>query len=328
MAGIRIPMFERPERAEELRRAVLSKGHEQIRTRAFGTETIASVHDPGLVRHLEGLWDEWSHRRPGTEVIPDTMLLPAIIDGIGPPREPADVEARVGYWCFDTTTPFTEGTYEAARAAVDVACTAVDVAMSGEQASYALCRPPGHHAPRAAYGGYCFFNNAAIAAQHAIDQGCARVAIVDVDYHHGNGTQQVFYERGDVFYASIHGSPERAYPYFTGWAEETGAGSGKGANLNVPLPQGVTDETYLPELARVVGAIGDFKPDLLVVSLGLDVLVGDPISDFMLTATGLEGMGESLAQLGVPTVVIQEGGYLLGAIGEAAAAFLNGIGSS
>lgn len=325
MFGERIPMFERPERAEELRRAVLAEGHEQMPAQEFGTEIIESIHDPGLVRHLEGLWREWSQRYPDTVVVPDTMLLPAILDGIGPPREPADVEARLGYWCFDTTTALTEGTYEAARAAVDVACTAVAIAMSDGRASYALCRPPGHHAPRAAYGGYCFFNNAAVATQHAIDQGCDRVAIVDVDYHHGNGTQQIFYERGDVFYASLHGSPERAYPYFTGWAEETGAGSGHNANLNVPLPEGVTDDAYLQELERVAGAVGDFTPDLLVVSLGLDVLAGDPISDFMLTTAGLERMGELLAQLDLPTAVVQEGGYLLGAIGPAAAAFLRGI---
>ena len=190
-------------------------------------------------------------------------------------EEPAAVNAKLGWWCFETTTPLTEGTYEAARGAVDTALTATKLVLDGDKNSYGLCRPPGHHATTDLYGGYCFFNNAAIAAHYVSSTFGTKVTVLDVDYHHGNGTQQIFYDRDDVQYVSLHGDPARAYPYSIGFADETGTGRGLGHTINVPMPLRADDDLYVSALASTMDRIRAFGPSMLIVSLGLDTFVTD-----------------------------------------------------
>jgi acetoin utilization deacetylase AcuC-like enzyme len=240
----------------------------------------------------------------------------------------ATAQAQLGRWCFETYTPLVEGSYDAARSAVDVALTATAFVVGGDRAAYGLCRPPGHHAPRAAYGGYCFFNNAAIAAHHVATTTGSRVTVLDVDYHHGNGSQQIFYGRDDVQYVSLHGDPARAYPFHAGFADETGAGRGRGFTLNVPLPARLPDDGYLDALDRAGAVVDRFDPALVVVSLGVDTYFNDPISDLALTADGFEACGRRVAGLGRPTVILQEGGYDLDAIGDNVQRWLAGFSSA
>jgi acetoin utilization deacetylase AcuC-like enzyme len=197
--------------------------------------------------------------------------------------------------------------------------------LDGDATSYGLCRPPGHHASTFLYGGYCYFNNAAVAAHHAAATTGGKVTVLDVDYHHGNGTQQIFYDRGDVQYVSLHGDPIRAYPYTIGYADETGTGDGQGANLNIPLPAKTDDETYLGHLSRALEAIAAFRPTVLVVSLGLDTYLTDPICDLALTTDGFGACGRLVGELDLPTVVLQEGGYDIDALGENVRRWLLGL---
>jgi acetoin utilization deacetylase AcuC-like enzyme len=244
---------------------------------------------------------------------------------MSPPAEPASPIARLGYWCFETMTPIVPGTYAAARAAVDVALTAADCVLAGERSAYALCRPPGHHSPRGAFGGYCFFNNAAIAAAYLGRLSGDRVAILDIDYHAGNGTQQIFYSREDVLYVSIHGHPDRAYPYFVGYPDETGVGAGEGTTLNVCLPSGTSDAEYLEALDRALTRVANFGGSHVVVSFGSDTFGQDPICDFALTTPVYHAIGARIAALNRPMVILQEGGYYLPALGENARQFLRGV---
>ena len=230
--------------------------------------------------------------------------------------------ARLGWWCYETTTPITEGTYRAARSAVDVALSAAAAVVGGEPIAYGLCRPPGHHASMTLYGGYCFFNNAAIVAHHLASSTGGRIAVLDVDYHHGNGTQQIFYERDDVAFVSLHGDPRRAYPYHLGFADETGAGRGRGSTTNIPLDAGTADDTYLDALEQALDAVDDFDPAIVVVSLGLDTYGGDPICDLALTTDGFSRCGTAVAARGRSLVVLQEGGYAGEALGANAVAWL------
>jgi acetoin utilization deacetylase AcuC-like enzyme len=213
-------------------------------------------------------------------------------------------------------TPVGRGTYAAARAAVDTALTAADLVLAGDAMAYGLCRPPGHHAPRAAYGGYCYLNNAAIAAQYLVDRAGEPVAILDVDYHHGNGTQQIFYARADVVYVSLHADPARAYPYFVGYADEVGSGEGTGATFNLPLRAGCDDEEYLRALDCALSRISAAAGSILIVSLGLDTYGGDPLGDFALTTDVFEGIGRRVASLGRRLIILQEGGYAVPQLGE------------
>ena len=245
------------------------------------------------------------------DVVPDVFAMP----GLRGRAEPARVAARLGWWCYETTTPLTSGTYDAARSAVDCALAATDAVLGGDRVAYGLCRPPGHHAATALYGGYCFFNNAAIAAHHAVSKTGGRVAVLDVDYHHGNGTQEIFYERDDVAYVSLHGDPARAYPYHTGFADETGSGRGSGCTCNVPLAAELDDDAYVGALDEALEAVESFAPELIVVSLGADTYVDDPICDLALTTDGFTRCGHAVAGLGLPLVVLQEGGYADAALG-------------
>jgi acetoin utilization deacetylase AcuC-like enzyme len=293
-----------------------------------GLAPITAVHDEGLVKFLSVAWAEYQkvvgERR---EVVPDMFYRDDLRNRTGATTEPEAITARLGWWCFETTTPLTQGTYEAARAAVDTALTATDIVLAGERAAYGLCRPPGHHATSDLYGGYCFFNNAAISAHDIVKRTGGKVTVLDVDYHHGNGTQEIFYDRDDVQYVSLHGDPRRAYPYFTGYAEETGTGRGLGSTFNVPLAKRTADDAYVSALATCAEKVAAFKPSTLIVSLGLDTFITDPIADLAVTTEGFARSGALLAQLGLPTIVLQEGGYDVSALGRNVHAWLTGFGA-
>lgn len=331
--GVPIPCYETPARAEAIRGALEADGgFEFTSPTEHGLEPIRAVHDPGLIRFLEEAWSVWRAHGglmggPGEapELFPDTVLHPALREGMGPAREPTAPTGRTGFWCFETMTPIGPGSYRAARVAVDVALTAADLVLGGEQAAYGLTRPPGHHSPRAAFGGYCFFNFAAVAAQYLVERTGEPVAILDVDYHHGNGTQQIFYSRDAVLYVSLHGDPDRAYPYFAGWPEERGAGPGEGKNVNLTLPAGCTDERYLETLDRALEVVAGFRAPTLVVSLGLDTYGQDPITDLALSTDVYHEVGRRVAALHRRTVILQEGGYFVPKLGENARQWLRGF---
>jgi acetoin utilization deacetylase AcuC-like enzyme len=316
-------------RAEAIRQTLEADDRFQFQLpTAWGAAPIEAVHNPGLVRFLSEGWALYEAMNPGVrEVVPDVFYRPALRDKMGERGEPQSILGRVGYWCFETTTPLTEGTYEAACGAVDTALSTTQLVLSGEGAAYGLCRPPGHHATADLYGGYCFFNNAAIAAHHVATTTGGKVTILDVDYHHGNGTQQIFYDRDDVQYVSLHGDPARAYPYSIGFAEETGAGRGLGYNLNYPMPLRADDDLYVSALVAACEKIASFGPSLLIVSLGLDTYITDPISDLAVTTDGMRRCGDVVRQLGLPTVVLQEGGYDVSALGANVQAWLMGLGA-
>ncbi|MGZ8515589.1 MAG: histone deacetylase family protein [Candidatus Limnocylindrales bacterium] len=239
-------------------------------------------------------------------------------------RETVHAAGRAGFWGLDSAAPLVAGTYPAARAAVDVALTTVDRVLGGAAAAYGLCRPPGHHAARSMYGGYCFFNNAAVPAEAIVRSTGERVAILDVDYHHGNGSQQIFWRRGDVRYVSIHAHPDRAYPYFLGRADETGEDAGVGENLNLPLRAGATNQEYLVAVDRALDAITATPGSVIVVSLGFDTYGLDPIGDFALTTDVYHEVGRRVAAAGRRLVILQEGGYHRPSLGENARAWLRG----
>ncbi len=322
------PPFEHPGRADAIHSVLAADDRfDIVEPDKWGTAPISAVHDPGLVDFLAGAWAAYQVEHPGThDVVPDVFAMSGLLDGMGPFPERALIDHEIGRWCFETTTPITEGTFDAARSAVDVALSAANMVLAGEHSAYGLCRPPGHHAPTALYGGYCFFNNAAVAAHHVASTTGSKVTVLDVDYHHGNGTQQIFYRRDDVQYVSLHGDPARAYPYLSGFADETGAGRGADANLNVPLAAGTDDDAYLAALGSACEAISVFEPSLVIVSLGVDTFHNDPTSDLAVTTGGLRAQGELVAQLALPTVVLQEGGYDVDAIGGNVRAFLLGLG--
>jgi acetoin utilization deacetylase AcuC-like enzyme len=324
------PAFEHIGRAEAIHTALRADPtFELLEPGDWGTAPIEAVHEAGLIRFLHDAWSEYQHYRPNTrEVVPDVFLRPELRAGMDPTTEPEAIEARLGWWAYEVTTPITEGTFDAALGAVDTALSATSLVLGGERAAYGLCRPPGHHAGSSLYGGYCFLNNAAIAAHHVASTTGTRVTILDVDYHHGNGTQQIFYERDDVQYVSLHADPARAYPYVTGFTDETGTGRGRGSNSNIVIPAGTDNDAYLASLDQACDLIGDFAPSLLIVSLGLDTFIDDPIADLALTAEGFERCGGRVGQLDLPTVVLQEGGYDVASLGENVRRWLLGLDSS
>jgi acetoin utilization deacetylase AcuC-like enzyme len=230
-------------------------------------------------------------------------------------RRPNSITGKLGYYAMAGETSISHGTWEAACAAADVALTGASQIKEGARAAFALCRPPGHHAARDLYGGYCFLNNAAIAAQYLRDTGAARVAILDVDFHHGNGTQDIFYDRPDVLYISLHGDPAEAFPYFSGFADETGTGAGAGFTLNLPLPPGTEFGAWRDALRAALMRIENFRADALVVSLGVDTFAEDPISFFRLQSADFSTYGRMIGGCALPTLFVLEGGYAVGEIG-------------
>ena len=328
--GVRTPGTEVAERADRIEAALRAAGHRVVEAAAHDDDVLLRVHDPRLVEHLRTVYDRWVAAgfpdEPGQDrVVPYLIPSAGMLDGL-PEREPVAVHAAAGRWCYDTMTLVGPGTWDAARAAVDVTQSAVDAVVGGEPLAYALARPPGHHVTKAAYGGSCYLNNAAVAAQAFRDAGHDRVAVVDIDAHHGNGTQAVFYNRADVFYGSLHVDPGAGwFPHYAGFADETGRGAGRGANLNVPLPEGAGDDAWLIALDRIARAVEDHGASALVVSLGVDAALADPESPLRVSHEGYEAGGRRLAALRLPTVAVQEGGYHLETLGDLVAVTLRGL---
>ena len=316
------PVYERVERAERIRDALATAGHRLVEPTPHGLEPVLAVHEPALVRFLEQGWAAWRAAGGPEVLIPDTFAIGRLAEGAF--RDPGGGLGRAGWFCFDTATPLVRGSFTAAVAAADAALTAADLVAGGAPAAYALCRPPGHHAGPGYYGGFCLLNNAAIAARWLARRG--RVAVVDIDFHHGNGTQDVFWEDPEVLYVSLHGDPAAHYPHFTGGADETGGGPGQGATRNLPLPDGTGDDAYLAALGQAMDRVDAFEPATLVVSAGFDTFEDDPIGAFKVTTGGFRRIGADLAAAGRPTVVVQEGGYAVEALGANAVALLNGFG--
>lgn len=315
-----VDAFEIPRRAELVLDAVRRADGPVIAPEHFDLAPVLAVHDPAFVRFLETIWDDW---------VKEVGEIPAY-PNIWPPRRTRMIPtvrpgAELGRYAVDMSSPILKGTWQAARAAVDCALTGASLIEAGESAAFALCRPPGHHAGRDYFGGYCFLNNAAIAAQWFRDAGAARVAVLDVDYHHGNGTQDIFYDRGDVLTVSIHADPVQDYPYYIGFADETGAGEGLGANLNLPLPWGSDFVSWGSAMDQALSRIRAFAPDRLVVSLGVDAFEGDPISRFRLQGADFTEIGRRIGRLGLPTLFVLEGGYAVAAIGDNVVNVLQGF---
>lgn len=316
--GRLVPTFETPERAEIIRAALEAAGHELLPPREIPESRLLRVHEPAFVEFLRGAHARWQSEGREGHVLPSGF--PA--RGLRQDHRPAGISGSLGWFAFDASTPIVAGTWDAALAAARCAMTAAALVHEGQRAAYALCRPPGHHAARSTYGGYCYLNNAALAAQYLVDEGRRRVCVIDVDYHHGNGTQEIFWERDDVLFVSLHGDPETEYPWFLGYADERGAGRGAGHTLNLPLPAGSGWEAYRAALDAALAAIRAYDPEALVVSLGVDTFVSDPISSFKLEGRHYPLIGALLAGLGLPTVVVQEGGYAVAEIGANVAGVL------
>jgi acetoin utilization deacetylase AcuC-like enzyme len=276
--------------------------------------SLERTHTPRYLHFLRSAWNEWLALDPDNA---GRDLVPAVWPGQGMRRdvEPDSFTGRLGLYAFDATTPLTAGTWIAAKTGADCAINAAHALRLGERGTFALTRPPGHHAGADYFGGFCFLNNAALAAQHLLDDGLQRVAILDLDYHHGNGTQDIFYRRKDVLFASIHADPRSDYPYYAGHADETGAGAGLGFNLNVPLPRATSAAQWFLALETACVKLTGFAPQALVVSLGVDGFSGDPRSHFGLASGDFLRIGERIGFLGLPTVFVFEGGAVVPELG-------------
>ena len=290
-------------------------------------EALLRVHSPEYLTFLSTAWDEWVSLSPDNvsrDALPSVWPLPGN-QAFRTDRPPLNFAAKLGQYAFDAGTPLMSGSWTAAREGAACALAAAQAVSKGESSAVALTRPPGHHAGRAYMGGYCFLNNAAIAAQHLSSQGLQRIAVMDIDYHHGNGTQAIFDERSDVYTVSIHGDPQTEYPFFLGHADERGTGAGEGYNLNFPLPKGTAFETWYGSLQKALQVIADFSPQALVVPLGLDTYEGDPISGFKLKSVHYLQVGRALASLRLPTVFTLEGGYAVADFGRNTVNVLEGF---
>ena len=282
--------------------------------RHFGIGHIEQVHEREFVRFL---------KKACANVPPGSSVYPYVFPVRNRARPPKQLPLRAGYYCIDTFTPLNANAYKAALGSVDCALTGADCLLDGNRAAYALVRPPGHHAEHEAFGGFCYFNSSAIAAHYLSAHG--RVALLDIDYHHGNGAQDIFWRRRDVLTVSIHGHPRYTYPYFSGFDDEKGAAAGRGFNLNLPLPENIDGERYRRELERALARIRKFEPQFLVVALGLDTARGDPTGSFRLMTRDFRENGRMIGGLGLPTLVVQEGGYRTQTLGANARHFFTGL---
>jgi acetoin utilization deacetylase AcuC-like enzyme len=310
-----VPYAETPARAE----GVLAALGPVTAAVDHGEAPLRAVHDEAYLAFLWSAHMDWRAAGRAGDAAgyawPVVRRRPLALDRI---------DARLGAYSFDASSPIAAGTWESAYWSAQTALTALDAVLTGDRAAFALCRPPGHHAGPDYLGGYCHLNNAAIAAEAATEAG-RRVAILDVDYHHGNGTQDIFYARGDVLFVSLHADPRMDYPYYWGHADETGEGDGEGANLNLPLPRGTDIAAYLPALERALARIAAFGADLLVISYGADTYAGDPISHFRLETEDYAVMAGRIAALQLPSLVVMEGGYAVDALGANVGTFLSGF---
>lgn len=316
--GEMVPFAEKAERVHALLDAV----GETTLASDHGPAPILAVHDEAYVSFLQRAYAGWKAAdRPG-DAFPYVFPIRA--------RRPLNlsrIDAELGQYAYDCGTSIAEHTWDAAYWNAQTALSGLDDVLGGTRASFALCRPPGHHAGADYMGGYCYLNNVAIAAEAALAGGAERVAILDVDYHHGNGTQDIFYDRGDVLTISLHADPKIDYPFYWGHDDETGTGKGAGANLNFPMPRGTGWASYREQLRRGMDRVAAFQPDLLLVPYGADTFAGDPISFFNIETEDYAAMGAELASLSLPTLITMEGGYAIEALGANVAGFLSGFAS-
>lgn len=303
--------FECPERWEHIQAALAEQSFSApVEPACVPSALLAQVHDAAYLRFLQNAWQWWLDAGYTQPAMPSVVPARRMQQ-----REPEHIDGKLGYYAMAIETAITDGTWPAALSSASCAYSAAEHLSAGDTSSFALCRPPGHHAGIDLYGGYCFLNNAAIAAQHLLNKGANRVAILDVDFHHGNGTQDIFYQRNDVLFASLHGDPVYAFPHFLGYSDEKGENAGHGYNINYPLPEGCNYEQWSQALADSLKKIERYAPDALVVSLGVDTFENDPISFFKLRSADFSHYGDTLASLNTPTVFIMEGGYAVSEIG-------------
>jgi acetoin utilization deacetylase AcuC-like enzyme len=326
--GVNTPGTELPERAITIRDAVVDAGAHLVPAQAHDDTILELVHGAGLLRYLETVHAEWvergyqAHQR---NVVPYVFPTSGMLDGL-PVRVPYATHGRAGLYCYDTMTLVGSGTWQAARAAVDASLTAADLVAAGARVAYAICRPPGHHATPDAFGGSCYLNNAAVAVEALRRSGVSRVAVIDIDAHHGNGTQAIFYDRADVFYGSTHIDPGAGwFPHYAGYADETGRGDGSGANLNIPLAPETGDDGWLAGVSAICAAAASFGAEAVVVSLGVDAAADDPESPLNVTFSGYRATGSIIRDIGVPVVAVHEGGYHLPTLGGLTVQTLRGL---
>lgn len=313
--GALVPCFEKPERADSVLAELGRRGLGRIVTpQGVPLMSLERIHSPRYLHFLRTAWSDWLALDPanaGRDAFPSVWPVRSLRHDI----EPDNFTARMGLYSMDSGTPLTAGTWIAAKTGADCAVNAAHALRLGERGAFVLSRPPGHHAGKDFFGGYCFLNNAALAAQHMLDDGARKVAILDIDYHHGNGTQSIFYDRSDVLFVSIHADPRNEYPFYLGHADERGDGAGHGFNMNLPLAQGSAVQAWFSALETACIRLGSFGADALVVSLGVDTFAGDPLSRFALQSADYLRIGERLAYLNLPTAFIFEGGYAVKELG-------------
>lgn len=323
--GELVPCFEVPARADDVLTELKARrlGHIAEPPQSDG-RAITRVHSQRYVDFLSTAWDEWVALDPANaqrDAFPSYWPIRSFRSDV----LPASFAARMGLFSYDAGSPLTSGTWAAARGGADCALAGAAQLLAGRRAAFALTRPPGHHAGADFFGGYCFLNNAAIAAQALRDAGLERVAVLDIDYHHGNGTQAIFYERADILVTSLHGDPHTEYPYYLGYADERGAGAGLGYNRNLPLARGTGFAAWREALAEALRGIAAYGAQALVVSLGVDTFAGDPIAGFTLQSADYLRIGEDLAAAGLPTLFVFEGGYAVAEVGVNAVNVLDGF---
>ncbi|WP_020593974.1 histone deacetylase family protein [Kiloniella laminariae] len=320
--GTPLPNPEQPERTRLLQKGAKAAGCKHVLTKDFGLGPIAAIHSAEYLAFLENIHTRWQRIDGASdEVIPNIHPMARNVN------YPKSAVGQAGYHQADTACPISAGTWESAYWSAQTALTGADLLLEGEKAAYALCRPPGHHAFADMAGGFCFLNNSAIAAEKILRTG-RRPAILDIDVHHGNGTQGIFYERKDVLTLSIHADPDRFYPFFWGSGQERGEGEGQGYNFNLPLPRGTGDDHYLVALQTALERIESFGTDVLVVALGLDPYEKDPLKGFSITTAGFARIAGAIKKLDIPTLFVQEGGYLCEELSDNLASFLQGFEST
>jgi acetoin utilization deacetylase AcuC-like enzyme len=319
VAGVFRPSAEQPERADRLLAGARAAGQALERPGDTGLGPVAAVHAPAYLRFLETIFGRWQAVEGASDEVYPNIHLDRSLGGY-----PASPVGLAAFHMADTSCPIGAGTWEGACWSARTAIAAAEAVLAGERAAYALCRPPGHHAYADLAGGFCFLNNSAIAAQ-MLRRAHERVAVLDVDVHHGNGTQGIFYARGDVLTVSLHADPADYYPFLCGYAHERGAGRGEGYNRNLPLARTTEDADYLAALDDAIATVRAYAPGALVLALGLDAHVDDPLKGMRLSTRAFARIGAAVARLGLPTVLVQEGGYLSDALGPNLAAFLEGF---
>jgi acetoin utilization deacetylase AcuC-like enzyme len=314
--GKRVPYLENPDRMDRILSALnKTDWAEFVEPKDFGLDPIHAVHDKDYISFLASAWTEWLDSDPEVAASPEThAFLPATFALRRKPRVPSTLLGKAGYYMMDLSACIVEATYTAALTSANSALSAAESVFHTQHSAFGLCRPPGHHAGKDYAGGYCFINNASVAANWLSSKG--KVALLDIDYHAGNGTQDIFYERNDVLTISIHGDPDYEYPHYIGFADETGADVGIGFHKNFPLPAGTDDAKYLSTLDEALSLIKIFEPKYLVISAGMDTFDGDPLGKFKVTRNGFAEIGKRIAALGIPPVVIMEGGYANEALGK------------